>query len=273
VAEAAARHLTPVTLELGGKSPVILDEACDLDEAARRTVWGKFINAGQTCIAPDYVFVPRSRERAFLDAVKRWIASFYGATEEARKDNGDFCRLVDVGSFERIRGLVERSLSAGAHLEIGGRYDAESRYIAPTVLSGVRPEHAIMSEEIFGPVLPVLPFEDWREVYAYIQKGGKPLALYVFSNRADRTEEVIRETTAGGTAVNQALLHYANPHLPFGGTGESGQGSYHGFFGFKTFSHERAILRQRGPNLTRFLYPPYGTELQRKVLRALRRME
>jgi aldehyde dehydrogenase (NAD+) len=273
VMEAAARHLASVTLELGGKSPCIVDESADIAAAAERIVWGKFINAGQTCVAPDYIYVHASRAAELLDALKHAVAAFYGQTEEERKASASFSRLIDQGAYERVRALVERSIKGGAVLEIGGQFDAEQRYVAPTILSKVTPASPIMEEEIFGPVLPVLTYNQVKDVYRHIQAGGKPLALYVFSRDRVSVEEILANTSAGGTVVNNVVIHLANPHLPFGGVGPSGQGSYHGFFGFKAFSHERAVLKQGRMSLARYFYPPYEGRMKATAAAALRRLE
>jgi len=273
VMAAAARHLSSVTLELGGKSPVLVDETADVRAAAERVVWGKFWNAGQTCVAPDYVMVHRSRETEFLAEAKRALAAFYGAGEDARAATPDLCRVVDDEHLERLRGLLEAAVAAGATVVAGGAVDPVSRYLAPTLLAGVSLEMTVMREEVFGPILPVLTWTDLDEALSRIRPLGKPLALYVFSRSRAAVEHVLSHTTAGGTAVNTVLMHYANPNLPFGGVGESGMGSYHGAYGFRAFSHERAVMRQRWPALARFFFPPYSGPLPRLALRILRLLE
>jgi len=270
VMAAAARHLASVTLELGGKSPAIVDETADLRASAERIVWGKFWNAGQTCVAPDYVLVHERRAAAFLGEVRRALSAFYGADDAARARTPDFCRIVDDEHFARLADVLARTVAAGAVVEAGGQTDAAQRYIAPTVLSGVTLAHPVMEEEIFGPILPVLTWTDADEALTRIRPLGKPLALYVFSKRPAFVEHVLAHTTAGATAVNATMLHYANPHLPFGGVGASGMGSYHGEYGFRAFSHERAVLRQRWPALVRFFFPPYDGPLPRLAKWALR---
>jgi aldehyde dehydrogenase (NAD+) len=271
VMEAAARHLAGVTLELGGKSPVIVDETADVKAAAERIVWGKYLNGGQTCVAPDYVYVHASKEEALLAQMKETLASFYGKTEEARRASADFCRMVDEGQFARVNGLLERSVAAGARVEAGGVVDASSRYIAPTVLSGVKPDTAVMEEEIFGPLLPVLRYERLDEVIEHIQAGSKPLAMYIFSHDKGNVEELLSRTSSGGTCVNTTVVHFSHSELPFGGVGESGVGNYHGEYGFKTFSHERSVLRQGPVSFLHYLFPPY-TEKVRKMQRMASRL-
>jgi aldehyde dehydrogenase (NAD+) len=274
VMAAAARHMASVTLELGGKSPVIIDASADVKAAAERVMWGKFLNAGQTCIAPDYVYVHASREREFLEHARRTVASFYGETDAARQQSDSFARLVDNGAFWRVKELVDRSVAAGAKVETGGQADPATRYLAPTLLSGVRPDMAIMEGEIFGPVLPVLTYEQRESVYTHIAAGGKPLALYIFSEDRSMVEEVFQRTTSGGAVVNHVLLHIANPNLPFGGVGMSGLGHYHGRHGFKTFSHERAVMVQWMKSLAAMFFPPYrGKGLKGLAARLTRWLE
>ncbi|WP_408888254.1 aldehyde dehydrogenase family protein [Myxococcus faecalis] len=271
VMEAAARHLAGVTLELGGKSPAILDTSADLEAAAERVAWGKFLNGGQTCIAPDHVWVHASQEEAFLAALKAAVERFYGRSEEARRASADFCRMVDDGAFARVRGLLDRTVAQGARVVVGGSVDAQTRFIAPTVVADVTPDAPLMEEEIFGPVLPVLRYESLDEVVAHVRAGGKPLALYVFSQDDAAVERLIQETSAGGTCVNTVVLHNVNPHLPFGGVGHSGLGAYHGEAGFKAFSHERAVLRQGRTSLAHLFFPPY-TGKARKLARLASRL-
>ena len=272
VMEAAAKHLAGVTLELGGKSPVIIDATADVETTAERVVWGKFLNAGQTCIAPDHVWVHASKEEALLAAMKAALERFYGKSEEARRASLDFCRMVDDGAFQRVRGLMDRTVTAGARVVTGGGVEADTRYIAPTVLADVTPDAPIMEEEIFGPVLPVLRYESLDDVVAQVRAGGKPLALYVFSQDEATVERLLRETSAGGTCINTVVLHNVNPNLPFGGVGQSGVGAYHGETGFRTFSHERAVLRQGRTSLLHLFFPPYNTGKAQKLARLASRL-
>ncbi|WP_426756690.1 aldehyde dehydrogenase family protein [Myxococcus sp. Y35] len=273
VMEAAARHLASVTLELGGKSPVIVDETADVEAVAERVVWGKFLNGGQTCVAPDHVWVHASREEALLEAMKAALERFYGRTEEARRANTDLCRMVDDAAFQRVRRLLDRTVEAGARVVAGGGVDADSRFIAPTLLADVSPDAPIMDEEIFGPVLPVLRFESLDDVVAQVREGGKPLALYVFSQHEPTVERLLRETRSGGACINTVVLHNVNPNLPFGGVGHSGVGAYHGETGFRTFSHERAVLRQGRTSLVHLFFPPYTGKAQKLARLASRLFE
>jgi aldehyde dehydrogenase (NAD+) len=262
VMHAAAEHLASVTLELGGKSPAIVDRSADVAQAAERIAWGKFVNAGQTCVAPDYVLVHQADAPAFLAAAKAAVERFYGKGEEQQASES-FARIVDDRGFQRLERALRETVDEGARIEAGGTMDASERYIAPTILSGVRPDAPVMREEIFGPILPVLPYASLDEALAFVNARPKPLALYVFARDAGTTRRVVRETTAGGTIVNHVICHLANPELPFGGVGESGQGSYHGHAGFRAFSHERAVLHAGRWSLAPLYYPPYGAKMRR----------
>jgi aldehyde dehydrogenase (NAD+) len=265
VMAAAARTLASVTLELGGKSPALVDETADIELAAERIAWGKFASSGQACVAPDYALVHRSCAPAFVAATKRVVARFFGEDEDARAASPDIARVVDRAAAERLARLIEDAARRGATVECGGRWDIATRYVAPTILSGVDEAAEIMLDEIFGPVLPVLTYGTPEEAYHIINSRGKPLAMYVFSRREQNVEAVLRNTSAGGTLVNHTLLHLANPNLPFGGVGESGFGNYHGEHGFLAFSHQRAVLRQGPFTMTQWLYPPYGPRTERLV--------
>jgi len=265
VAEAAARHLASTTLELGGKSPAVVDDSADLELTAKRLAWGKFVNAGQTCIAPDYILVSEQRERALVDALRTAISDLYGKTAAERRASPDLCRIINARNFDRLKKLLDDTVAQGARVEVGGESDAAERYIAPTLLTGVSPDAPIMAEEIFGPILPILTYKSLREVATFINARDKPLALYVFGNELHRVDSLIAETTAGGTCVNNTIVHFANHNLPFGGVGASGLGNYHGFYGFRAFSHERAVLRQGRVDLIAQLYPPYTAKVSRML--------
>lgn len=269
VMAAAARNLTPVTLELGGKTPGIVDRSADLGAAARDIAWGKFFNAGQTCLAPDYVLVHDAVHDRFVDELADAVAGFYGETADARRESADFGRIVDDAHWTRLVGLLEDAVASGATVVVGGERDAASRYFAPTILTGVEPTMRVMREEIFGPVLPVLRFASRAEGLQCAGANGRPLGSYVFANDRSAAEAWVRGVLAGGTVVNNTLLHYANPSLPFGGVGTSGMGSYHGYHGFLTMSHLRPVLMQRRPVLSRLLHPPYAGRLHRLVRRIL----
>ncbi|GAC1309738.1 MAG: aldehyde dehydrogenase family protein [Vulcanimicrobiaceae bacterium] len=260
VMRAAAETLASVTLELGGKSPAIVEADADLPLAANRIAFGKFLNGGQTCVAPDYALVHRSVEREFLAKTASAIARMYGATDAERAETPDFCRMIDDGHFARVESLLARSVAAGARVVVGGRTDAPTRYIAPTVLADLDFDAPIMSEEIFGPVLPVIPYDSLDDALVRINARPKPLALYAFTSKPATVERILNGTSAGGTLVNDTVVHLANPNLPFGGAGESGFGNYHGAFGFRAFSHERAVMRQSKRSLVPHLAPPFDSK-------------
>ncbi len=261
VMRAAAEHLTPVTLELGGKSPAIVAADANIEVAAKRIAWAKFLNAGQTCVAPDYVLVDDAVEDQFVSALADAVTTFYGA--DPRQSN-DYARIVNEHHHDRLMKLLE---AGGFDATVtGGTGDRGSRYIAPTVLAGVKPDAAVMEDEIFGPILPVLTIGDVDEAIRFVNDRDKPLALYAFSSDDDTLEHVVANTSAGGVTLNHAIMHLAVPDLPFGGVGESGMGSYHGRAGFDTFSHPKAVLDKPTRPDPSLMYPPY-TNLKQKILR------
>jgi len=262
VMRAAAGTLASVTLELGGKSPALVDESADLALAAERIAWGKFVNAGQTCIAPDYVLVQHARESEFIAALKGAVERMYGDGADVRR-SGDYCRIVEPAATARLVETLEQALAHGAKLEVGGEFDRASCYLAPTVVSGVREDSPLMREELFGPILPVVSYNLLEEALHLIQSRPQPLALYVFASERSVFERVLAHTSSGGVVWNNVLLHFGNPHLPFGGVGASGMGNYHGWFGFRAFSHERAVLRQSRLSVLRRLFPPYTAQTKR----------
>jgi aldehyde dehydrogenase (NAD+) len=235
VMAAAAKNLTPLTLELGGKSPAIVHESANLETAAARLCWGKFLNAGQTCIAPDFVLVHDTVKDAFIDALKKAILKFYGkdASGHAR-----YCRIINDRHFQRLASLIDPS-----KIVYGGRTNAADRYIEPTLLYPVDWPDAIMEDEIFGPLLPIIPYADLDEIIRRITDRPKPLALYLFCSDKAVRRKVIREVPFGGGAVNNTIMHIVTHFLPFGGVGQSGTGRYHGKYSFETFSHAKSILR------------------------------
>ena len=243
-----------------------------LERAAHAIAWGKFVNVGQTCVAPDYALVQEGQRQGFLDGVRSAIERSYGP-ESGWASNPELARLVDPGAFTRVKGLVDDALQRGAKLVVGGQSNAAERYLAPTVLVDVPPDALVLQEEIFGPVLPVVTYRTFADALAYVRSRPKPLALYVFSRKGSTIDATLAETTSGGVCVNNTLLHLANPGLPFGGIGPSGMGNYHGRAGFRTFSHERAVLRQQGNPMARWLAPPYGARMNRMVTRLARWLE
>ncbi|MEA9357528.1 aldehyde dehydrogenase family protein [Bacteriovorax sp. PP10] len=268
VMAAAAKHLTPVTLELGGKSPVIIDRDVNLEDCAEKLFWGKFMNGGQTCVAPDYLFIPEELKADFIELFKKQIEKRFGETSSERLKTEDFARMVDVKAYDRLANKIKDEKKL---LEDGPQSD--ERFIPPTLLTDVTLNSPVMEDEIFGPILPLLTYKKLETVIDYIRAHPKPLALYVFSKNKKMIKNVLKSTTSGGAAINHVVLHLANPNLPFGGVGHSGMGSYHGEFGFKTFSHERAVLNQGRFTLTSLYFPPYTTALSKFAFRVLRWLE
>lgn len=262
VMRAAAEHLCSVTLELGGQSPTIVDETADIDTAARRIAWGKFMNNGQVCIAPDHVFVHASKKEKFLAKVREYLKTFYTKDPASEKS---YSRMVNQRHFERVKGYVEDAVLKGAKTEIGGRMNAADNFIEPTVMTNVSPDSALAENEIFGPVLPVYEFTDLQKVIDKINAGEKPLALYIYSKKKRNIQRIINNTRAGGTCINQSTIHSFNTELPFGGSNNSGIGKAHGRFGFEAFSEQRGVLRQYVPNAVDLLMPPY-TDFKQKLV-------
>lgn len=268
VMKAAAEHLSSVTLELGGKSPVLVDADADLRTAARKIAWGKVLNGGQTCVAPDYVLVHDRVHDALVGELQAALQAFHGADAASRKASPDLARIINDRHFDRLKGLLNHS---GASIAFGGEVDAASRYIAPTLLTEVDPTSPIMQEEIFGPLLPILKVADMDAAVAFVNARPKPLALYVFSGDRRTAEGLIARTTAGGSCINDTILHFAHTGLPTGGVNTSGFGKAHGQHGFQAFSNARGVLRQR----TRFsaiqlMYPPYTGFVRRLIDLTLR---
>ena len=249
VMEMAAKHLTPVTLELGGKSPCIVGRGANVEIAARRTAWGKFINAGQTCVAPDYVFVHENQRAEFVEAVRLTVKRFYG---DRPCDSPDYPRIVHREGTERLANLIH----ASGQVVFGGEVNVEERYIAPTVLIDVEADSLIMREEIFGPILPVLTYREIDDVIRFVNKRDKPLALYYFGPKRE-AREVLSRTSSGGACVNDTIVHLANPRLPFGGVGMSGVGKYHGKASFELFSNLRSVVKSFTFFDNPFRYAPY----------------
>jgi aldehyde dehydrogenase (NAD+) len=246
--QAAARNLVPVTLELGGKSPCIVDETANPDLAAQKIVWSKFSNAGQTCVAPDYVYVHQQVKKQLLDNLKKYILRFYGANPKESKDYG---RIVNEKHTERLKQLIDRD-----KVVAGGESDIENRYIAPTVLDRVGWDDPVMADEIFGPILPVLEFDNLDTVIKEINRRPKPLALYLFTGSKEVEKKIIGNISYGGGCINDTFIHLGNPYLPFGGVGNSGIGAYHGKASFETFSHTKSILKRKANLFGDMIFPP-----------------
>jgi aldehyde dehydrogenase (NAD+) len=251
VMQAAVKHLTPVTLELGGKSPTFVDQSADLKTAARRIAWAKFYNCGQTCVAPDYALVHRHVYDAFLQALTAAVRELWG---EDPRDSESYGRIINGHHHVRVMKLIE----SGGKTLMGGHGDAALRYIAPTLLTDVSSESAVMRDEIFGPVLPILKVDSVDDAVAFINAREKPLALYAFATDDAVIRTIVADTSAGGMLVNHAMLHLTVPGLPFGGVGESGMGAYHGKHSFETFSHRKAVHRRANWGEPDFMYPPYS---------------
>jgi len=270
VMKAASEHLVPVTLELGGKSPAIVHADYSIERAARRILAGKLYNAGQTCVAPDYVLVPRERRDAFVEAASRIIPSMY----RSYVGNGDYTRIINAHQYRRLEALVDDARRLGARIiEIGAAgetYNATNRVFPPTLVTGVHDNMAIMQEEIFGPVLPIVEYDRLDEAIAYVNERPHPLALYYFDADGNRVNAILERAAAGGVTVNDCLFHVGQTSLGFGGVGPSGMGRYHGVHGFRTFSNAKGVLVQRRWSPLSVLHPPYG-ERTRQVLRFLLR--
>ena len=234
VYQAAAKYLTPVTLELGGKSPVFVTASCNMDVTVRRLVWAKFLNAGQTCIAPDYLLIEKSIESVFLQKIIAEIERSKFAVE-----NGNYVQIVNERNFDRVAQHL-----ADQEIFYGGQMDREQRHIAPTLLTNVTFDHPIMKDEIFGPILPVISFTNLDDAILHVKQRPKPLSLYIFSDNREEQNRILSSISFGGGSVNDAIMHIANQYLPFGGVGDSGMGNYHGIAGFRSFSHEKSILHK-----------------------------
>lgn len=254
VMEAAAKQLTPVTLELGGKSPCIVDSDINIEYTARRITWGKFINAGQTCIAPDYLLVDKTIKQELLDSIQKCIREFYGDEPSA---SPDYARISNQKHFSRLVEFLKN-----CEIMIGGQTNEAERYIAPTVIDNVSLQAPVMQDEIFGPILPVIEYNDLTEAIAIINERPKPLALYFFSKNKNRQERVCRETSSGGVCINDTIMQVGVSSLPFGGVGDSGIGSYHGKASFDTFSHYKSVLNKSLRLDPKWRYAPYEGKLQ-----------
>ncbi|MEG4035645.1 aldehyde dehydrogenase [Microcoleus sp. S36b_A4] len=253
VMEAAAKHLTPVTLELGGKSPCIVDSDIQIEYTAKRIAWGKFLNAGQTCIAPDYLLVDKKVKPALMAAIKTAIHEFYGDDPQT---SPDYSRIINQRQLDRLSGFIK-----DGEIVVGGEVKPEDRYIAPTVLDRVSWDSPVMQDEVFGPILPVLEYYDFGEAIAQINARPKPLALYLFSKNKEKQERVLRETSSGGVCLNDTVMQVGVKDLPFGGVGDSGIGSYHAKASFDTFSHYKSVLQKSFLLDLKWRYAPYKGKL------------
>ncbi|GAA0180369.1 aldehyde dehydrogenase [Clostridium sediminicola] len=257
----AAKNLTPVTLELGGKSPVIVHKDANIEVAAKRIAWGKFLNTGQTCVAPDYIYVHSDIEEEFKKSLQRVINEFYGKDP---KESIDYGRIINKRNFDRLVKLINKD-----KVYFGGDYDIKNLYISPTILENVTWEDKVMEDEIFGPILPVMKYESLDEIIGVINSRHKPLALYLFSENKEIQEKVLNQTSFGGGCINDTISHLISPKVPFGGVGNSGIGTYHGKYSFDTFSHKKSILKKSTRFDIKLIYPPYKNRLNiiKKVLK------
>lgn len=273
VMKAAADNLASVTLELGGKSPAIVHSDANIKKAARKITFGKFLNTGQTCIAPDYVLVHSSVKDEFIREISDSIHSFYGKDPASIKKSPDFARIINNNHFGRIMSYFSEAIRKGAKLVTGGESDPNERYIAPTVITDIPNDCLILQEEIFGPILPVIEYDNLQYAIQFINNKPKPLSLYIFSSSNKIQETIIQNTSAGGTTVNDCLLHMFNVNLPFGGVNHSGLGKSRGFYGFQAFSNERSILYAKGPiSVSKLISAPYTSIKKRFVNFLLKRM-
>lgn len=250
VMEAASKHLTPITLELGGKSPCIVDKDIDIKLTAKRIVWGKFLNCGQTCVAPDYLYVHKDVKEPLLKEMINFIKIFYGENPQLSKD---YPRIIDQSAFNRLITYLKEGT-----IEIGGKKDKEDLYISPTILNNISFDDSVMQEEIFGPILPVIEFSDLKEAINTVNKKPKPLALYFFSKNENNINKILAHTSSGGVCINETIMHVASLYLPFGGVGESGMGKYHGVHSFETFSHYKSVVKKNFRFDVPLKYPPYN---------------
>ncbi len=259
VYEAAAKHLTPITLELGGKSPAIVTRNSDFKVAAKRIVWGKFLNAGQTCVAPDYILVDKSIEEKFLEYLKQYIKEF-----NYQENSEHYTRIINERNFNRLTNLIHKE-----KVYVGGNYNLQMLHIEPTVMRNITWDDAVMQEEIFGPILPVLSYSVLNEALNKILENEKPLAAYIFTNDADEKKLFTEKISFGGGCINDVMMHLSNESLPFGGVGNSGIGNYHGKYGFEAFSHQKAVLERATWGEPNFKYPPYTEEKLKWIKRVL----
>jgi aldehyde dehydrogenase (NAD+) len=266
VMRAAAEHLASVTLELGGKSPSIIDETADIRATARRITWGKFFNNGQTCIAPDYVLVQDSVREKFVNEMKLSIMEMFDSEKNGIEGSTAYGRIVNDKHFQRLTGYLKDASDQGAVTEFGGSSIAEQRYISPTILTKVNGGMQLMKEEIFGPILPVKSFGELSEAVAYINANEKPLALYIHSSSNKNADYILKNTSAGNALVNELLTQFGNPEIPFGGVNNSGIGKSNGFYGFQEFSNAKGVMKRKFGTIS-FLYPPYSAKFM-KILRS-----
>ncbi|MEJ2112740.1 MAG: aldehyde dehydrogenase family protein [Flavobacteriaceae bacterium] len=262
VMQAAAKNLSSVTLELGGKSPTIIDETANIKSAVKKTVWGKFLNNGQTCIAPDYILINDTIKNDFVNEFKTNLEYFF--TKDIMASNS-ICRIVNRNHFNRLIKHLEDAKSKNASIEIGGQSQPEENFISPTLISNLSENASLLQDEIFGPILPIITYKSIEEAVTYINSKEKPLSLYIYSKNKNNVDYIINNTRAGSTCINNNLLQASNHYLPFGGTNNSGMGKSHGFFGFQEFSNTRSVLKYNFKGFTENFYPPYTSAKQKLI--------
>ncbi|MCH7398621.1 aldehyde dehydrogenase family protein [Belliella sp. DSM 107340] len=259
IMKAAAENLTSVTLELGGKSPAIIDKDIDLQDAAAKVAWGKFVNCGQTCIAPDYILVHSDVQSEFVNALRNELHKMYDPHKKGIENSSDYARIVNDKHLNRLSYLLSDAISKGAKIDFGGRILPKDNYFEPTLLTAITENMDVSQEEIFGPILPIIAYNKTDDAISYLNSRPKPLALYAFSNNQEVIDSILLQTSSGGVVANDCVIHFLHHDLPFGGVNNSGIGKAHGHHGFLAFSNEKAILKQRkGLTSSKSLYPPYG---------------
>lgn len=268
IMEAAAKHLTDITLELGGKSPVFVDKNINIKEVARNLIWAKFVNMGQTCIAPDYLLVDKSIEKDFENAIQEEIRNAFGVNP---RESNDLARIINQKQYDRLISYLDELKNSETKWVVKGDHDKSTLFIHPTVLKNLPLDAKIMQDEIFGPILPILYYTDVQEALDIVAKREKPLSLYIFSNKKEYIDHVMKNSTAGGTTINDAMIHIIHPNLPFGGVNNSGIGQSLGYYGFKSFSHERATLKANFFPMSKFFWYPYNTKTK-KVLNLIKKI-
>jgi aldehyde dehydrogenase (NAD+) len=267
VFQKSAKHLASVTLELGGKSPAIIDDSVDIQKTAQNVAWSKCINSGQTCITPDYLILHESIKNRFIDEFKNALKTFYHSYDINIQQSPDYCRIINDWHFQRLKSLYDDALNKGAHVLVGGYFDKSDRFVSPTLLDGISEDMDIMQEEIFGPLLPVLTYSNKSEALEIIYKRPKPLTIYIASKYRENIDYFMEETSSGGTVINDYMLGYSNPHLPFGGVNSSGIGKSLGFYGFVEFSNQRSVINRKW-SATNAIFPPYDDRTF-KLIKAL----
>ncbi|MFC3416722.1 aldehyde dehydrogenase family protein [Algoriphagus hitonicola] len=266
VMKQAAKHLSSVTLELGGKSPAIITSSADIQDAAQKIIWGKLINCGQTCVAPDYILIHQSQHKLLLSELRLAIQQYYDPQYKGIEQSPDYGRIINDRHFQRLAGYLDDAIEKGAQLEFGGTVNQHHRYIEPTLLSNINESMSISQEEIFGPLLPILTFDDIQEAIDYVNGKPKPLSLYIFDQEKSEREKILLSCSSGNAVINDCVLQFLHHEFPFGGVNNSGIGKSHGYHGFLAFSNEKGVLKQRvGLNNVTLLRPPYGIKTKQII--------